>query len=218
MTAATKKLTGITVGSPIDLELQTPTSGIRLKAKLVGIDDPHLLIIKPISDSNWQNAKAFIQFGQPLIARLINEADFCELIAFRSQFNLPIGTPRNWMTIDYPLKVQTVTLRKQRRLSVSLDAMVVWERASRMLSVDAKVNDISPSGCGMTAQLPNQLNEGQKVTLTIFNKNRPVKEIPCEVRTCNKSGKDELSQLGLAFIGDDPKQKQALTELLLDAF
>ena len=218
MTAATKKLRGITVGSPIDLELQTPTSGIRLKAKLVGIDDPHVLIIKPLADANWQNAKAFIQFGQPLIARLINESDLCELIAFRSQFNLPVGTPRNWMTIDYPVKVQTVTMRKQRRLHVSLDAMLVWERASRMLSADAKISDLSPSGCGLTAQLPDKLSDGLKVRLTIFNKDQPIKDIPCEVRTCSRNDKDRNSQVGLAFVIEDEKQTEDLTDLLLDSF
>ena len=217
MTLAAERLQQITVGSAIDLELQTPTSAIRLKAKLVGIDEPHVLIIKPAADVNWQHAKTFIQFGQPLIARLINESDYCELIAFRSQFNLPVGSPRNWMTIDYPLKVQTVTLRKQRRLSVSLKAMLVWERGSRMMSVDAKIIDLSPSGCGLTAKLPEKLLEEQKVSLTIFHQASPIKDISCEVRTCSKHAKEERYQMGLVFNGDDPKQQQLLTSLLLES-
>ena len=218
MTTAASKLKGISVGAPVDLELQTPTAAVRLKAKLVGIDDPHLLIIKPAADINWQNAKNFIQFGQPLVARLINESDFCELIAFRSQFNLPVGAPRNWITIDYPTKVQTVTLRKQRRLTVSLNGMMVWERASRVMSVDAKVTDISPSGCGLIAQLPEKMAEGHKVVLTIFNKTSPIKDLSCEVRACTKLAKDENYQLGLSFDGSEPKKLEALTRLLLDSF
>lgn len=203
------------INCPVDLELLASPHTYRLRSRLVGIDVGHFLLLRYGTDQNWLDARNNLTQGQPVILRMVNEIGQCQLLAFHSTICVSPNLPRKLLTIQYPAKIESANMRRQRRIRVSFKCYIEWSKQGLRIT-EGTIVDLSAQGCRITTTQSSPIEKGTAITIR-FKGEFSQLVIPGVVRNHARSttGKTEH---GVQFIDMDIEMRSRLSDLMLASF
>ncbi|GGB00312.1 MULTISPECIES: flagellar brake protein [Agarivorans] len=182
-------------------------SNVRIKCKLVGLDDANFLIFAvPRYAQHGHND--VLQEGMACIVRSIIEGEAGQCIAFRSNITDIIKSPKHLLFVKYPSEIERFSLRKQQRASTRIPAMLTHrssvhdQQIENDLSFDGVIVDLSAGGCRFKVKWPESYGKCllDKVFIYIRIPSQPENDTVIEgsIKSQSRDGHQHLA-LGIKF-------------------
>ncbi len=146
-------LSRASIGTRLDFQLLLKRE-YRITMELIGIDDEKTLILKLPKQSSSVEFSDF-KTGSPGVIRLLLEGVEGLCLAFRTEVISTVTYPSKLIFFKFPKQIQTLVLRKERRVDVHYQAKVniIQEQANTdAVELSGHIIDLSPNGCKFKTQ------------------------------------------------------------------
>lgn len=165
-----QSLQSLTPGTSVDLQISTPTAPKRVKTNYIGADLPNCLLFQVPSETRWGYLRDVLVPDNEVVLRYVLEGDDGKVIAFRSTVLKVITHPSNIIFVDMPELLQTLALRKHKRMTPGIQARVGVSEDDHMLSTECMIVDVSLEGCRIVVESSPEfpiLDSGKTIQLSI---------------------------------------------------
>jgi len=213
--AIAEALLACPINCPVDLELLAGSHIYRLRSRLIGIDVGNFLMLRFGSDQSWHDARNFLSPGQPAILRMVNEIGHCQLLAFRSLLGPMPTLPKKFLTAQYPNRIESANMRRQRRIRVCFECYVEWESQGQRIT-KGMIVDLSGQGCRITTGGKAQIEKGAVISVR-FRGEFSQLIIPGIVRNHSVSPAGNVEH-GIQFTEMELDMRSRLSDLMLASF
>ncbi|MDN2662400.1 PilZ domain-containing protein [Psychromonas sp. 14N.309.X.WAT.B.A12] len=209
------RLNHVNCGEVVHLQVVTPTKPIRLKTRLIGIDPNMSVILAFGNDASWIKALPHLKETNDVIVRFMNsEQQQANVTAFRTSIQKIMTITGRWLVLDYPKNIESVPLRKHRRVDVSIEAALVNSESDTVLANGVLI-DVSIQGCAFVCKKQGSLSIGGIYQLLIDLGDGSSKVTLSVALKSNKElGVNDEVQYGLVFTTPEDVQS-AIQQLLL---
>lgn len=161
-------LLGCPIGSSVDLQILAGLKSYRLYSKLIGIDGHQAILIRYGKGQEWQEAEPYLRSQQPIVLRILNETGFCQVLAFRTEVEATIPTPRKLLSIAFPRTLELAKLRQTTRVRLQEECEVRWQNPDPLAPPNRRPTellDLSVSGCQIRSKLQSPFTKGAIIEL-----------------------------------------------------
>ncbi|MEG3753789.1 PilZ domain-containing protein [Psychromonas arctica] len=209
------RLNHVNCGEVVHLQVVTPTKPIRLKTRLIGIDPNMSVILALGNDASWIKASPHLKETNDVIVRFMNsEQQQANITAFRTSIQKIMTITGRWLVLDYPKSIESVPLRKHRRVDVSIEAAIVNSESDTVLANGVLI-DVSIQGCAFVCKKQTSLSMGGIYQLLIDLGDGSSKvSLSVALKSCKELGVNDEVQYGLVFTSPEHVQS-AIQQLLL---
>lgn len=141
-----RKIRSLRPGTPLDIQLTSPTATKRARTELVGVDGTRSIIMQYPDESKWGSVREHMYVDNSIIVRAILEEETGEVIAFKVKISMLLTKPGKLIFTSFPLALQSQDLRAEKRARINLPVSVFDENGSTPIATGI-IKDISHSGC-----------------------------------------------------------------------
>ncbi|RBW47554.1 hypothetical protein DS885_02455 [Psychromonas sp. B3M02] len=208
------RLNHVKCGEIVHIQVITPTKPIRLKSRLIGIDPNMSVILAFGNDASWIKALPHLKENNDIIVRFMNsEQQQANVTAFRTAIQKIMTITGRWLVLDYPKSIETVGLRKHRRVDVSIEASLVNVENETVLANGVLI-DLSINGCAFVCKKEETLSEGSIYQLMAnLGDGSPTVTLSVSLKSVKELGVNNEVQYGLVFT--TPEQVNSAVQQLL---
>ena len=172
-----------------------------LKTRLIGIvPGAYLIIATPESDGDSEIRAG----GTEIIIRYIFRG---EVMGFRSSVIVAIENPFRLTFISYPDRIESMSLRKEKRVDCSLPSMLTVENSE----INGIVSDLSVGGCRFTAKLEEPPARGEfaldSLSSIVFSLPGSEGFLRIDGKIRNSVLSPDRVDLGIQFVKINPESK-----------
>ena len=202
-------------GSVVDLQISTPTAPKRVKTGYIGADVPNCLLFQIPSESRWGYLRDVLVPDNEVVLRYVLEGDEGKVIAFRSHVIKVITHPVPILFVAMPESLQTLALRKHKRWTPGIQAMITTGDDKQTLSTECMIVDVSQQGCRCVLETgPEfpQLENGKTIQLNITDD----KETVIRGLVKNASTAANKTFYGVQFAADEKIVKKLLNRFIVE--
>lgn len=205
-------------GIMVDLQFEAEPT-LRIKTKLIGFDEGKYIILNT-SANLLRDYNDIIHEGRSCIVRTLVEGEAGQCVAFRSIVDYVPIKPRGLLFITYPDKVESISLRKESRVTTQLPVTFVHrdETAPDALfdaktAINGYIKDISQGGCRIAAEWIEGQSNIQLVPVFIKVNTAKNSNIIIKAEIKNQTREDpETVSLGMMFV-PSPQLDELIKEL-----
>lgn len=213
--AEVNSLQSLMPGTLVDLQISTPTAPKRVKTNYIGADVPNCLLFQVPSEMRWGYLRDLLVPDNEVVLRYVLEGDEGKVIAFRSHIIKMITNPIPILFVAMPELMQTLALRKHKRLTPGIQASVTVSDDNQTLRTSCMIVDVSLQGCrcvlDYTPDFPVMEN-GKPFQLTLADDKKSV--IKAIVK--NSSISQERVFYGVQFVADAEIVKKLLDRFIVE--
>lgn len=201
-------------GSPLDIQVLSPTGTKRLRTEFVGMDGTRALIFRFPDESKWGNVRDCIYQDNNLIVRYILEGETGEIIAYKVKITLILTKPSHLVFTSFPLALQAQGLRAEQRAQTSIAAQLLAVNGAGLANVT--IVDISHSGCKLAIakdKLKEKVATKQSILLRL---NRPDGEaVDIAGAVMNAKSDESNYYFGVKFESEEAVVARVLSDLMI---
>jgi hypothetical protein len=211
-------LNNIACNAAVHLEIITPTSSIRLKTRLIGVDPSMSVILAMRNDDDWCAARNYMREGQAAIVRLINlETPEANIIAFRTNIQKLLSIAGNWLVMDYPRELQQTALRRHSRIAIQTPCSIINKESKKVVSEGLLV-DISIHGSAFIGKLlPGSTVDSQYDLQVKWDAEKSLLTTPVTVKNfLTQKDHPEKQRYGLVFEKDGQETQDLIQKIILN--
>lgn len=150
-------------GVNVQLQFSFPTAK-RVSATLIGYEAGDFLLVRLADNGNWHQFDRHFYQDNSVVARLLDESDQGQCLAFRSKIEWASTKPYNLLYLSYPDVVEQYHLRAFKRLTTCISAQISGEQDT---PVEGVLSDVSLGGCCFTFDLPDGKYAVSEKTVTL---------------------------------------------------
>ncbi|GIU28870.1 PilZ domain-containing protein [Shewanella sp. MBTL60-007] len=208
-------LDNLTCNTEVHLQLLTPTSNIRLRSRLIGVDPGRAVILAHGNDKAWRGASAFITDKQSVIVRVVSsDEQDANILAFRSNIHQVISIVGRWLVIRYPKELQTVSLRQHSRIPINISANLIRIDSDEILST-GYLRDISIKGGAFVSEALASANIDSQYRLKM-NFDGKEKSIAITIKNQQElDSSSRLAQYGFTLDADPEHNERLVQQIIL---
>lgn len=201
-------------GTRVDIEFRHETQ-FRSKAKVIGFDHNQFVLFS-LPQAIIRDYPDIIREGNGCIVRSLVEGQAGQCIAYRSSVQAIPIRPKGLLFIDYPHQIESISLRKEDRLTAQYPVTIMHrDESSGDVTIDSKtevqgqVCDISSGGCRILVNWPKGKTRIKEVPvflkISMPNSNE-FHLVKAEIK--NQSREDPLTvSVGCMFVTDSALNK-----------
>ncbi|MCM2678195.1 flagellar brake protein [Echinimonas agarilytica] len=207
-----KALLACPINCPVDVQVLAGSHVYRLKSRLIGIDNPHVLLLRLGTDQSWKDANHRLEPGQPVVIRMVNESGQCQLLAFRTQLGMACKVPRRWLTVQFPERIESANMREQKRIHVQFGCYIEWGDHKEKLSLGTII-DLSTKGCRIETKVDRPIPESSNIRIR-FKDEYSHLTLPGAVRNSSVDASGQIVH-GVQLTELSSTERSHLSELML---